>query len=300
MEERVTVVIPAYNPGRYLTRAITSIIQQTIAAWSIVIVDDGSTDSGIQRALETINDPRIKVVRLDTNVGQSQALNMGLRHVNTEYMVQLDADDWLPRHALETLINEADNQPEDVAVVSGNCVIVTERNRGRLVRTEVLLRRPFSDRYDFLLSNMSLYPRFYRTEALRRVGGWPLDGPYRGRYLEDLRILLRLIEHYRFHWVNDRLYYYRRHGKNQTNRKRRLGRVLRWTIRDALKRWGGYWTPVFATSKGGWVKVVGLKPRKLASKPIVRATGKTRVTHSVSSRIRQRSSRAAASGRRHR
>lgn len=262
MDARVSVVIPAYNPGRYLRKAVDSVFAQTFDDWTLLIVDDGSTDGSIDRLMESVSDPRLSVLRSERNQGQARALNLALRHVATPYMIQLDADDWLSPLALETLVNEADQQPTDVGIVSGNCVVVLQKKNGRLIPIELLRRRSFSDRYDFLLANMSLYPRFYRTEALRRIGGWPVDGPYRGRYLEDLSILLRLIEVYRFHWINANLYYYRRHHKNQTNRRRKLGRVVRWTIRSALKRWGGHWRPVFRTTADGWVKLSGLRPAR--------------------------------------
>ncbi|MNE84216.1 hypothetical protein D3C80_1810930 [compost metagenome] len=78
--------------------------------------------------------------------------------------------------------------PEDVGVLSGNIHIVHEDHQGNRIMTEVYKGQNYKDRYDFMLANTSVWPRFYRTAALRSLGGWPTDDPYEGGYLEDKRI----------------------------------------------------------------------------------------------------------------
>jgi glycosyltransferase involved in cell wall biosynthesis len=220
------------------------------------------------------------------NQGQSKSLNTGLKLVETPFVIQLDADDWFFPHTLEVLMKETLTVPDTTAVISGNINLVFEdtiidahlirsfnkqilkrqekrqRHRGVPGKTKVKKGRSFQDRYDFLLANRSVWPRFYRTSALKSIGGWPVDDPYEGRYAEDIRVLFRLIEDYHFHWVDVLLLNHRRHSKNQTNQMEIYRKITEWTVRDALLRWGDEYEPIFNTVEDGWIAVSDLKPKK--------------------------------------
>lgn len=224
------------------------------------MIDDGSTQNVHSQIQKYLQDSRIKLLKLEKNVGQSQALNRGLELVDTPFIVQLDSDDKFFPHTLGVLVNEARKQPEDVAVFSGNMQVIHEDDRGNLMFTTTNQGRPFTDKYDFILANTSLWPRFYRTSAIRLVGGWPTDDPYGGRVMEDKQVLLRLIERYRFHWVDQTLYIHRRHPNNHTNQIALYAEMVEWSIRQALKRWGGTYEPVFVTYGIGWKRLERLIP----------------------------------------
>ena len=264
MSCEITVFIPSFNPGRFLVDALESVFMQTYSDWRIILIDDGSYDNSMSLAQPLLNDPRILVVRTDKNLGQSKAQNIALALVNTPYMLQLDSDDWLLPHALETLLNEFKKQPDDVAVVSGNIQIVNEeteylKHNDNQSITFIRRGRFFKDRYDFLLSNMSLWPRCYRTSALRKVGGWPINDPFEGRHMEDKRVLFRLIEQYRFHWIDEVLYVHRRHDYNNTNKLEIYNDIIEYTAIEVLSRWGDIYEPIFKIDGYGWKNVVDLK-----------------------------------------
>jgi glycosyltransferase involved in cell wall biosynthesis len=283
MNRIVTVLIPFYNPGAYLLEAIASVFAQSYQDWLLLLIDDASTDNTTARLEEYLKDPRVKLVRHLENQGQSKSMNTGLELVETPFLIQLDADDWFFPNTLEVLVKESVVVPDTIAVLSGNINLVFEnRQRGsvhrRNLNSSVLKQqarrqsqrgvnmivkkgRNFQDRYDFLLANSSLWPRFYRTCALRDVGGWPVNDPYEGRYAEDLMILFRLIEHYHFHWVDEVLLNHRRHDNNQTNKLEIYREIMEWTVRDTLKRWGDEYEPIFHTSEGGWITVSELRPK---------------------------------------
>jgi glycosyltransferase involved in cell wall biosynthesis len=93
-EYKISVVIPAYNAGRYLARAIDSVLAQTRPAAEIVVVDDGSTDDTVHVAQRYAG--QIKFIRQD-NAGASVARNTGIEAATGEWVAFLDADDeWLP------------------------------------------------------------------------------------------------------------------------------------------------------------------------------------------------------------
>ncbi len=259
MSGLVTVVVTNYNAGRYLKEAVKSVLDQTYSKWRMIIVDDASSDDSIDKIQGYLTDPRIRLIVNDRNIGQTKSLNRALKHVHTPWMVQLDSDDWFAPHTLEVLVHEAKHSKPDVGLIGANIELVWQDDGDRTVRTRVKQGRAFRDKYKFLLANQSCWPRFYRTEALRKVGGWPTDGPYEGRYIEDLRILYRLIPRYRFRHVNQTLYLHRRHQHNMTSSTKEMEETLRWLVIDTLKRWGGKYEPRFQKVED-YLTVTGLVP----------------------------------------
>jgi glycosyltransferase involved in cell wall biosynthesis len=110
----VSVVIPCYNHGRYLPEALASVWTQDYPAVEIIVVDDGSTDD--TRAVAQ----RYASVRYyyQPNQGPSAARNMGIAHSRGEYLVFLDADDWLLPQALSGNAAHLRQNPK-LAFVSG-------------------------------------------------------------------------------------------------------------------------------------------------------------------------------------
>jgi glycosyltransferase involved in cell wall biosynthesis len=91
----VSVVIPTYNSGPFVTQAINSVLAQSVPPVEVIVVDDGSTDDTPER-LEPYR-PRLRYVR-QANQGVSAARNRGVREAKAEFVAFLDADDvWHPR-----------------------------------------------------------------------------------------------------------------------------------------------------------------------------------------------------------
>jgi glycosyltransferase involved in cell wall biosynthesis len=105
----IAVIIPAFNVAPYLRDAITSVLHQTHPDWTMVIVDDGSTDAtpGIAGQFA---DRRINLVRQD-NAGVSAARNRGIAASTSAVCLFLDADDWLAPNALARLAAALDAAP---------------------------------------------------------------------------------------------------------------------------------------------------------------------------------------------
>ena len=93
--EMVSVVIPAYNYGQFVTEAVESALNQTYRPLEVIVVDDGSTDDTRERLAPYLD--RIRYV-YQGNMGLSAARNTGIRHAKGEWVALLDADDlWHPR-----------------------------------------------------------------------------------------------------------------------------------------------------------------------------------------------------------
>jgi glycosyltransferase involved in cell wall biosynthesis len=86
----VSVIVPAYNAGRYITDSLRSVVDQDYRPIEILLVDDGSTDDTIALALETC--PDLRLFR-QPNAGAGAARNVGLENARGELIAFLDADD---------------------------------------------------------------------------------------------------------------------------------------------------------------------------------------------------------------
>ena len=114
--QKITVLMPAYNAGKYIREAITSVLEQTYRNFELLIVNDGSTDDTISIVL-SFKDPRIVLVDQDHH-GVAQALNTGLRLADTYYVARFDADDICMPERLEKQFNFLEDHPDYILVGS--------------------------------------------------------------------------------------------------------------------------------------------------------------------------------------
>ena len=110
---------------RSMGRAIESVQQQTLTSWELVIVDDGSTDTTLEVAQRyALSDPRIKIVRNESNVGIGKSRNHALAHSTGRFITPLDSDDWYHPERLERLVVSADEH--NAHVLSDDLLVVRD------------------------------------------------------------------------------------------------------------------------------------------------------------------------------
>ncbi len=157
---RVAVVIPAYNGADYLAETILSVRRQSLQNWSLLVVDDGSTDrtADVVRAA-TGEDARIRLVRQE-NRGVAEARNRGRAESDPDvhYVAFLDQDDLWEPDTLELLVASLESQPAFVAAHG-------------LVRAIDAGGRPIPG--DDLADKMGTR----RSIEGRRAVSWPVDRP---------------------------------------------------------------------------------------------------------------------------
>ena len=94
--ELVSIIMPAYNCGRFIRGSIGSVLAQTYTAWELLIVDDCSTDD-TAAIIASYQDERIHYSRNNQNMGAALSRNKALREAKGKYIAFLDADDsWMP------------------------------------------------------------------------------------------------------------------------------------------------------------------------------------------------------------
>lgn len=103
--ERVSVLVPSYNNGQWLSRAIHSALSQEDVDVEVLVIDDGSSDDSVAIACRIATSaPAVRVIPLRRNFGCYYARNVGLVHATGDYVTILDSDDIMsPRRILRQL-----------------------------------------------------------------------------------------------------------------------------------------------------------------------------------------------------
>lgn len=116
MPPRVSVIVAAYNADKYLCRALDSLVAQTITDYEVIVVDDGSTDqTGTIAEKYAACNPRFRVIH-KSNGGVASARQAGLNSAIGEYIIHVDADDWVEPEMLEEMVRFADENGSDVLI----------------------------------------------------------------------------------------------------------------------------------------------------------------------------------------
>ncbi|WP_425077105.1 glycosyltransferase family 2 protein [Psychroserpens sp. S379A] len=107
----VSVIIPCYNKGEYLSETLASVLNQAYSHWECIIVNDGSTDDSEEIAKEWINkDQRFKYIKTE-NQGVSHARNVAISKAQGTYILPLDADDKISKDYTSLAIEAFSEKP---------------------------------------------------------------------------------------------------------------------------------------------------------------------------------------------
>ena len=114
--EKISIIMPAYNAEKTIERAIESVQRQTYTNWQLVIVNDGSKDA-TQTIIEQkcATDDRIESYTIN-NSGPAEARNYALERTNGKWIAFCDADDWLADNALFSMIDAVRNFSSQLGV----------------------------------------------------------------------------------------------------------------------------------------------------------------------------------------
>ena len=210
MEPKISVIIPVYNVGEFVTKCIESCINQTFRDIEIIVVNDGSPDdSGIIIEKYAGMDKRIVPV-FKENEGVLLARLTGCRIARGEYVFFLDGDDFLPEDALEQLYNAA--KVNDLDYVMGEFCFVEEGN----------MRYCKSEKLDSILSGKDFF--FYVMSNKWSVCGRLIRNSLHNDFIikpiamgEDLFHNIQVVpKAKRAMSLHHCVYYYVRHNKSIT------------------------------------------------------------------------------------
>jgi len=117
MKQLVSIIVPCYNQAQYLDEALQSVLDQTYSNWECIIVNDGSTDDTASIVKDWLTkDKRFCYLEQENN-GVSNARNSGIARSEGEFILPLDADDFLSENYLEECLRKIKNN--NIKVVYG-------------------------------------------------------------------------------------------------------------------------------------------------------------------------------------
>jgi len=226
----VSVLMPLYNGSRWLRQAIESVSAQTLRAHELIIIDDGSTDAGIEIAQEAAaTDPRISIHR-QAHLGICAALNKGIAQAHAPVLARMDADDIAHPTRLEQQLAFLKSNPGVAALGSWARIIDAQgRPLGQLTPETQPdhLRQILRRQNPFVHAAMMV-----RAAAVREAGGYRkiVEGA------EDYDLWLRISERADVANLPEFLLEHRRHATSAT-RTRLLTQLLAARLaRDAAER----------------------------------------------------------------
>ena len=203
---KITVYITNYNYGKYIKKAIESVLIQTETDNEIIIIDDGSNDDS-KSIIETYrNHKNIKIV-MQQNKGLTVSNNLALKLSRGKYIMRLDADDYLTKDALKNLASVLDRET-NVGMVFGDYYLIDEQNN----ILEHFQRHDFNNDVELLDQPAHGACTMFRTRCLKQLGGYDESISRQDGY----ELWLRFIERYEVSNISVPIFYYRQHGRNLT------------------------------------------------------------------------------------
>lgn len=214
----ISVIIPAYNVEKYISKAIISIINQTEGAYEIIIIDDYSHDNTCQIVQDfAMKHAYIKVIKKDRNEGVSSARNRGIKESKGDWILFLDADDECSPSLLEKYMKKINTiKNNKVAIIYSAYQQINEQSQ---MISDVIFGKKLSGNEgfcDILIRNPIISPSgvLVKKEALLAESGFKSDL----KYDEDVDLWLRILNNnYSVDYVDEPLSFIRRHSTNATS-----------------------------------------------------------------------------------
>ena len=204
-EALVSVVMPSYNRGYFIERAIKSVLNQTYQNFELIIVDDASTDN-TEEVIKSINDKRIRYIKLEQNSGANHARNIGIQSSNGSYIAFNDSDvEWLPEKLekqMKLMKLEEKRQGNKIGVIYCRMAKYEGNNLLRILpEDQELSEAMVGNTYLFMLRNMfiDLPSALIRKDVFEHCGYFNENL----KRLQDWELFLRIAKQYHFSLVQD-------------------------------------------------------------------------------------------------
>ena len=171
-EVKVTVLMPAWNAGKYIAEAIHSVLNQSFTDIELVIINDGSTDNTVS-VIKQFKDPRIRLLE-QPQQGIAVALNYGLREARGNYIARFDADDICFPERIHKQYHLFLNNPEyiltgsDVEYISENGEHLFDFHCTAYTHEEIMSELYYS--CPFIHSSV-----MFRKDVVIKAGGYSAD-----------------------------------------------------------------------------------------------------------------------------
>lgn len=244
----ISILIAAFNEAEYIEQTLKSITNQDYPGHvQVLLIDDGSADDTYKIANEYLVAPdsemSMQVFKMKHNSGKANALNFGLEHASNETIVTIDGDTVLHKKALENLVSNLVEGPDNTAAVAGT-VLVHNSRKSLITRMQewdyfhgISVIKRIQSLFQGTLVAQGAFS-VYNKQAIQDVGGWPntvgedivltwglLEKGYRVGYAENAFVFTNVPETYgqffrqRKRWSRGLMEAFSRHPKLITDIK---------------------------------------------------------------------------------
>jgi len=198
---KASIIVTSYNLARYIERCLRSCLGQQFPAdqYEVIMVDDASTDHTLRVVEKYRAYPNFRLIVNKENVGVAAASNLGIQASLGQFVVRVDADDFINANFLLFLTTYLESN-HDAFCVACDYVLIDEH--------EEVIGRRYADRDPISCAIM------YRKDLLTRLGLY--DPAF--RHLEEQELRQRLGEYYQLQHLRIPLYRYRMHANNKTKK----------------------------------------------------------------------------------
>jgi glycosyltransferase involved in cell wall biosynthesis len=191
-----------YNDESHLNQCVESILNQTFKDFEFIIVNDGSTDGSLN-IIKSYNDPKIRLINNETNIGLTKSLNKAIKSALGEYIARQDSDDISSPKRLEKQFNYMETH-QDVMLLGSSFYIIDDNNQ--ILNRYIPLKKPKFK--DILKTNQFSHGSImFRKKIVEELGYYNEFF----RYAQDYELWLRIMRTYEARNLKDFLYNSREH-----------------------------------------------------------------------------------------
>jgi glycosyltransferase involved in cell wall biosynthesis len=216
MNTPLSIIMGVYNGATHLRECVDSVLAQSYADFEFVIIDDASTDSSLSILTQyAAQDPRIKIIRNQTNIGLTKSLNKGICTAVGTYIARMDADDIALPERFAKQVAFLDTH-SDYGLVGTWARVVDDT--GAEIDTYAWESTDADIRKSLIKYNNIIHPSvMMRRTVLDRTGYY--DESF--RYAQDYDLFLRMIAHTKAFNIPEHLLRYRVSSMSITGSKNR-------------------------------------------------------------------------------
>lgn len=218
---KVSVIVPIYNAEKKLDKCIKSILNQTLYDLELILINDGSSDGSLQKCKKFRNIDNRVIIIDKQNEGSVLTRLRGVEASVSDYIMFVDADDWIDRIAVETLYNEIIYSDVDIVVsnsykVLGNGLLLKKRNTSKYFSQDKIYteKEIISDLIVAFLHGhpfpAALHGKLYKKNLTKNIGKYLGEIHFLG---DDLYFNIEVfLKAKKIKVIDKSLYYYRLGG----------------------------------------------------------------------------------------
>ena len=244
---KISIIVPAYNVEKYISQCLESLVNQTYKNIEIIVINDGSTDGtlNIIQKYES-EDKRFHIINQD-NCGPSESRNLGISIASGEYIMFVDADDWVEINMCEVCLKELQQENADLVMFSyireykNNSILKSQFEDNKIIfkdeDVKLKIQRRIFGPYEKIelahpekLDSLStVWGKLYKSSKLKRYRFRPFEeiGATCG---EDLFFNAEsLAEFNKAIFIDEHLYHYRKYNINSLTRLDEEDLLKKWT-----------------------------------------------------------------------